>query len=87
MPKVKPMTAAEQMVWAAVFAKEYDIHNPPSSAIADDDKWKEWELSQLTSAAECAGGAVSALRGAQEAIREGWDGFDVADFAAQMVKR
>lgn len=80
------MTANERLVWAAVFAKELNLHNLPSIGVQDGDAWAEWERGQVSMAAECATGAVMRLRQTVPAVVDGF-GLESAVFqhVAQMT--
>jgi len=84
------MNINERMIWAAVFAKERDLHNPPRHVIGPGpDKakeWIEWERGQIHCAVEIAGGAITQLREELESIKEGFfDDSDVYLFLAEML--
>ncbi len=84
------MTDAEKLVWAAVFAKEFNWHNRPSRLCqpGSDDAWEQWENEKAMAAMESAAMAVCKIRDNQKSIKEGWGKDDeVTIFAAQMVKR
>ena len=81
MPKhpptgVKKMTAGEQMVWAAVFAKRYDVHEPPGEVVHDTKRWREWESGRVAMAVENAHYAVIALREARSELSEDFQTID-----------
>ena len=76
------------MVWAAVFAREFNLHNPPSHVLrpGNQDKWAEWEQTQAASAAEVACGAVQHLRELPPRIVEGFGGdSDVYELLQEMM--
>jgi hypothetical protein len=63
------------IVWAAVFAKEFNISNPPSRCIIGPDaeaEWEVWESTQTQSAIENATGAVERLRASLPDTKHGW---------------
>jgi len=66
------MTLGEQLVWASVFAKYYNINNPPSEATKRVEHWEAWEQSQMLQAVECAAGAVQRLRESFLAVQAGF---------------
>lgn len=68
------MTDGEKMVWAAVFAKELNLHNPPSRCLVGKDadkEWTKWEAAQVQSAIESAGYAIEHLREAEPGVYGG----------------
>lgn len=65
------MTDGEKMVWAAVFAKNLDLRNPPSHCVVGENADKEltrWESAQVQSSIEAAGYAVQHLREAEPGV-------------------
>ena len=65
--EMRSMTTLETMVWAAVFAKHFDIGNPPAHVMphahgGNDAPWGEWERGQAQEAGSHANGAVEYLR-------------------------
>jgi hypothetical protein len=87
--KIHKMTEGEKVVWAAVFAREFDLHNPPRQCLGasreTDQLWREWEQSKCHSAAEVASAAVMHLREQREAIEEGHKGYPTQAFVNQLV--
>jgi len=76
------------MVWAAVFARELDLHNPPRHVLQPgaEEKWGEWEANQAVSAAEVACGAVQHLRELPIRVVEGFGGdSDVYEMLKEML--
>ena len=58
------MSQGEKLIWAAVFARECSLHNPPPHVLrpGKEQAWEDWELDQFVTAAEIAGGAIEYLR-------------------------
>lgn len=88
--KIHQMSEGEKVIWAAVFAREFDLHDPPKRCLVGldeetDKAWAEWEQGQCHSAAEVASAAVMHLREQREAIEEGWKGFPTQHFVNQLV--
>lgn len=82
------MTDPEKMIWAAVYAREFNLRNPPSHCLSgegSDERWAEWEANKCHQAAEVASAAVEHLREQRESIQEGHKGFATATFVNQMV--
>ena len=67
-----PMSHGEQLVWAAVFAKEFNLKNPPPHTANDREAWGQWEEGQVSSAIEIASCAVGYLRESGARIEEGF---------------
>lgn len=81
------MTDGEKMVWAAVFAKHYDLSSPPRDVVHDTKKWQAWESAQVHIAIECAAGAVERMREEVEAIAKGFGADSLVTIAlADMVR-
>lgn len=87
--KVHILTDPEKMIWAAVFARESDLHNPPSRCCKPTEEareaWAKWEKERIHMAAEIASTAVEHLREQREALVDGNKGFATASFVNQMV--
>lgn len=88
MSKTHVMTNPEKMIWAAVFARESDLHSPPSRCCKPNEEsrkeWAEWEAERIRMAAETASHAVEHLREQREALVEGHKGLATATFVNQM---
>lgn len=86
---VDPMTAAEQALWAAVYSKNYEIHDAPQALVREwaengwgDSYWnarREWEDEQALFAMERATAAVMHFRRTQ--------GYANLDFVAHVAGR
>jgi hypothetical protein len=70
----KPLTPGERMVWAAVYAKERDIRNPPRDLNypKNVEALREWERGQAYHAIESACYAVQAMREAADHMKNGF---------------
>jgi len=70
---MKSMNTVERGIYAAVWAKEYDIHDPPKEVCYPDNggKWEQWEKDQAANAAICAAYAVQRFREAGKEIVDG----------------
>jgi hypothetical protein len=82
------MTDGEQLVWAAVFAKLYDLSNPPPHVTKPgrDKVWRAWERGQVVDAVERAGHAVRYLREIRGHVKEGFgDNSDVYQMLVEML--
>lgn len=68
------LTENEKLIWAAVFAKNFSLSNPPSHVVNPnaDDEWRKWEANQTLEAIEEAASSITHLRSAREALQEGW---------------
>lgn len=88
--RIAIMTANEKTIWAAVFAKELNLRNPPPYCCGPTpeakEAWIEWEQIQVHRAVENAAFAVLHLRQERAAVAEGWDD-EVSLFLDQMLKR
>ena len=75
------MTDGEKMIYAAVFAKEANLRNPPGGMCrpGNGDEWRRWEADQIASAAEYASTMVEYYRIAGARIIDGW-GEDSVDY-------
>lgn len=80
------MSPGEKLVWAAVFAKEYDISNPPRGMSENPKLWEQWENAATQAAIECAATAVNRLRGALPSIAERFGDDEVTFFLEQMIQ-
>ena len=88
--KVHILTDPEKMIWAAVYAREFDLSEPPSRCLIGADKdtgkeWAEWEAEKCRQAAEVASAAVMNLREQRESIVEDWEGLPTATFVNQIA--
>jgi len=68
------MTQGERLVWAAAYAKEFDLRNPPRECCLpkNDAMWREWEESQVHQAIELACCAVAYMRRVRGDIQNGY---------------
>ncbi len=66
------MTEGEKLVWAAVFARESSLRDPPPNVLTPGgNAWRAWEEDQIATAVEIAGGAVDYMREIQARVAEG----------------
>ena len=65
------MTSGERLIWAAAFAKHYDISSP-GKVVEDNARWRQWEELRTVQAIECAGGAVERCRESLADVRTGF---------------
>jgi hypothetical protein len=82
------MTDGEKMVWAAVFALEFqETKHPPSRVLTPDksEEWAEWERDIVSSAIERAGIAVRYLREAEKRIADGYGPSETEEFYKAMM--
>jgi hypothetical protein len=68
----RPMSPGEKMIWAAAYAKYYDLSSPAPGLVNDAAKWKEWESAQVHGAIEFAGYAVENAREHLGAVKDGF---------------
>jgi hypothetical protein len=84
------MTDGEKMVWAAVFAKELNLRDPPSWCLVGEDsdnEWVKWEASQTQQAIEAAGYAIAHLREAEPGVYSGHGSSGiVAECYSELIK-
>lgn len=81
------MTLNERLIWAAVFAREFDLRNPPRGVVLPgrSDKWKEWEAAKVHQAMEAACNAVVHARIERGPFIEGWAGYPMAAMVEEML--